>query len=112
MTYFADLAPYSYSYDRRGQLSVGWLDESHPFPAGDVSPLFLDKLKTLCKEKIVRQTKGMHFCETCKKQSGSAEIEVIGENGVIYAAPTLIFHYVKDHHYLPPEEFIQAVLNT
>ncbi len=25
-------------------------------------------------------------------------------------APTLIYHYVVDHQYCPPEEFIEAVL--
>jgi len=29
---------------------------------------------------------------------------------VVYAAPDLIYHYVVEHHYCPPDEFIQAVL--
>jgi hypothetical protein len=41
---------------------------------------------------------------------GSAEIRVFGRSGVIYAAPNLIFHYVKDHAYRPPREFIDAVV--
>ena len=27
----------------------------------------------------------------------------------IYAAPTLIYHYVEAHHYCPPEEFLKAL---
>jgi len=27
----------------------------------------------------------------------------------IYAAPTLIYHYVEAHHYKPPEEFLRAL---
>ena len=41
---------------------------------------------------------------------GSAEIRVFSNEGVTYAAPNLIYHYIVDHHYLPPEEFIRAVL--
>ena len=29
--------------------------------------------------------------------------------GVVYAAPELIAHYVEDHGYLPPPEFVEAV---
>jgi hypothetical protein len=69
--------------------------------------------------------RGYHVCEfcdlpvgtfiTCQFQGeeiklGSAEIRVFGSNGRIFASPDLIFHYVRDHHYLPPESFIQAVL--
>ena len=31
---------------------------------------------------------------------------------VIYAAPDLIYHYVKEHRYLPPTDFINAVLSA
>lgn len=41
---------------------------------------------------------------------GNAEIRVFGENGAIYAAPTLIYHYVLEHHYKPPGEFVRALL--
>lgn len=32
--------------------------------------------------------------------------------GVGYAAPELIAHYVEAHDYLPPTEFIEAVLSS
>jgi|SRR5579859_299565 len=40
---------------------------------------------------------------------GSAEIRVFGKGDLIYAAPTLIYHYVFIHHYKPPEEFLCAL---
>ena len=43
---------------------------------------------------------------------GSAEIRVSGKDGIIYAAPTMVYHYVAAHNYLPPDEFIQAVLSS
>src|SRR2546428_13429610 len=72
----------------------------------------------------VHQMRGYHKCELCsaptsgvhvrrgdEEQSlGSAQIRVFGSGDATYAAPNLIYHYVVDHHYRPPEAFIQAVL--
>lgn len=41
---------------------------------------------------------------------GSAEIRVKAKDGRIYAAPNLIYHYVAEHDYDPPKEFIEALL--
>lgn len=41
---------------------------------------------------------------------GTAEIRAYGANGVLYAAPTLIYHYVAMHHYQPPDEFVRAAM--
>jgi hypothetical protein len=30
---------------------------------------------------------------------------------MIYVAPVLIYHYVAVHGYLPPDQFIEAVMN-
>lgn len=43
---------------------------------------------------------------------GNAEIRVFGENGTIYAAPNLIYHYVTVHSYKMPDEFKRALANT
>ncbi len=37
---------------------------------------------------------------------------MVGQDGTVYAAPDLIYHYVVAHHYRPPDEFIQAVMET
>jgi hypothetical protein len=42
---------------------------------------------------------------------GSGEIRVPGDRKV-YAAPILIHHYVEAHGYKPPEEFIEAVIQS
>ncbi|MCX4824617.1 hypothetical protein OG883_33135 [Streptomyces sp. NBC_01142] len=67
-----------------------------------------------------QQTRGYHFCPWCPARRvgarvdgprGSAEIRVEG-NGVAYAAPELIAHYVEVHDYLPPADFVEAVLSS
>jgi hypothetical protein len=35
---------------------------------------------------------------------------VVGKNGKEYVAPDLIYHYVKDCGYLPPQEFLDALM--
>lgn len=42
---------------------------------------------------------------------GTGEVWCEHPSGVIYVAPNLIYHYVKDVHYLPPPEFVEAVID-
>ncbi|WP_160148400.1 hypothetical protein [[Leptolyngbya] sp. PCC 7376] len=55
--------------------------------------------------------RGFHCCEFCDNATGNGQICVRHPNGNWYSAPTMLHHYVTVHHYLPPEEFIEAVLN-
>lgn len=41
---------------------------------------------------------------------GGAEIRVRAKDGVVYAAPDMIVHYVLAHRYLPPAAFVEAVI--
>jgi hypothetical protein len=115
VAHFPDLTPYTYFPAGTGPaLNVGWLDPAAPFPTGDTSPEFCRKLGLLC-QRPVQQTRGLHFCPYCPwtgwpdQSAGSAEIRVAGERAV-YAAPTLVHHYVVAHGYKPPDEFVAAVL--
>jgi hypothetical protein len=128
--YYPDLSVYEYiRHEGDNVLNIGWLDELHEFPKGKVSEQFLEKLQYICFSQRINQTRGYHRSPflTWKKIFrsihigypirikskliflGSAEIRVPGKNNIIYAAPNLIYHYVKDCHYLPPSEFIKAV---
>lgn len=126
MSFFPDLSPYSYhrSDIRTGTLNIGWLETKEPFPKGTVSDTFLKKLWQFCKLPVV-QTRGFHVCDLCNMRTdvvplvefqgetlelGSAEIRVFAKGGQIYAAPNLIFHYVRVHGYKPLQAFIDAVL--
>jgi hypothetical protein len=123
--YYADLTPYRYLSMVSGdpnQLNVGWLGKGNPYSQGEVSEEFLDRLFEFCRAYLLTMG-GNHKCELCEHPSngirvrrgeketwlGDAEIRVVGK-GKVYAAPTLIFHYVTAHKYRPPDEFIQAVL--
>jgi hypothetical protein len=42
------------------------------------------------------------------QRSSNGEIRVTSE-GIIYAAPVLIVHYIEEHGYLPPAQFLEAI---
>jgi hypothetical protein len=130
--YFADLTPYEYLKGNEPTvLNIGWLDTGHDFKRGEVPLGFLDRLRSLA-EKPANQTRGFHLCPFCKNESdgtevglhthieqmvkvgavSSAEIRVCRRDGRSYAAPILICHYIEAHGYQPPQEFIDAVMES
>jgi hypothetical protein len=124
MAYFQDLTRYVYhgsEFYRPETVNIGWLERNERFdeqrPGDDV----LDLLWSFCKVSIARM-RGIHECglDSCEDSYiaardserlilGSAEIRVFGEDGMIYAAPTLIYHYVLAHRYKPPAQFLLAL---
>ena len=124
MTYIRDLTQYTYHSMEGddGVLAVGWLNFHEPFEQ-DKTPLGLvDKLKEF---PVTRKCMGSHYCPWCiiKHTSGPDESphsnpSVARGNGEIwvedvdktYAAPLMIIHYIEEHNYLPPQEFIDAVM--
>lgn len=40
---------------------------------------------------------------------GNGEIQIGEEGRAVYVAPTMILHYIIDHGYLPPAEFLEAL---
>jgi hypothetical protein len=131
MTYFADLTPYEYSNDPAVEpdspriVNVGWLSSSHEFPTGEVTPEFVDSLLHSTFE-TVHAMRGFHHCEFCDQRSpidvessdgtrrgvlGMSEIRVQSVDGTTaFDAPSLIYHYVTAHQYLPPREFRDAIV--
>ena len=124
MTYFKDLSEYAYgdlAFARPGTKAIGWLGQGHDFRMSPPSEEVLDLLWAFCSISVAL-TRGAHDCEFCPSGSayfsekngrrlflGAAEIRVFSEQGQVYAAPTLIYHYVQVHHYHPPEEFLEAL---
>jgi hypothetical protein len=111
--YREDFSPYREFPVDSGPMAwnIGWLDQSCPFPTGDTSGRFRSVLRQLAKN-IKNPMWGSHECEFCsgKGAQGNGEIHVAAPDGNIYVAPALVVHYVECHNYLPPQEFIDAVL--
>ena len=118
-------------------MNVGWLDGVHPFAKGLVEPLLVKKIKLLAAKSVALGF-GKHLCEVCvvppgvvrtyvlvmndirmidpecswakwvAPRLGNGEIWVAGD-GITFVAPVLIVHYIEEHGYLPPAQFLEAV---
>ncbi|HRI66634.1 MAG TPA: hypothetical protein PK156_20435 [Polyangium sp.] len=93
------------------ELTIGWLEPPHEYPCGELNTSLVEKLDKLCRGTRYHVTRGFHPCGICGNASdglGSKELRILGD-GVIYAAPNKIAHYVAVHRYAPPESFIVAL---
>ena len=119
VTYFPDGSVYSFMDGEPEAVNVGWLDAEHAFPTQAPSDEFVAALARLTRcRHSVRRTRGFHRCQfyspshgaglpppVCAQDGdreffiGGAEVRVRGPDAVVFAAPDLIIHYVKEHRY-------------
>jgi hypothetical protein len=126
--YFEDLTSYSYYQKKPIEKvkNVGWLDQTKTFSTGKVTGKFLEKLRNLiaCVNKTnvhVNPIRGIHPCNLCGEDLikiegkdrpiflGSSEIWIPYREDY-FAAPSMILHYIEEHNYIPPPEFIESVM--
>jgi hypothetical protein len=111
-------------------VAVGWLGNSVN-SSGSVEDDVVDALLEAYVSKAVFSdgTAGWHDCELCpgpeawysEGQVGpvirwrGAQVRLYGHGhhllkhgSIIYIAPALILHYILDHGYRPPQEFLEA----
>lgn len=108
-------------------LNVGWLEAKSYFPRGEASSEFLDALGLICQDEFRMKTRGWHRCQLTDNPDdeeypveiqvgnervclGGAEVRVVAADGEWLIAPDLVYHYIATHGYLPPDEFIEAVI--
>jgi hypothetical protein len=108
--FFIDLSEYAYGKSEPNTYNIGWIEKDNPFTVGDVPEGFLVKLKPFIR-LVINEYFGVYECSFCENNLNSGEIRVFGQEGKIYAAPRMIYHYVAAHSYLPPQEFIEAVIH-
>lgn len=112
--------------------AVGWLGDQVP-SSGDTREECIDGLMLAYEgEKVVSDgTMGSHNCEICTTKDqhypggisgpvihwrgrdlrlGGHGHYLIRSQNVVYMAPALVLHYILDHHYRPPDEFVEAVV--
>lgn len=124
--FFADLTKYQYGlpHSIRDVVNIGWLGNGYSFETARPSAMFIANLYFWMGVARVNLLRGYHECDFCNDRNerpfveidgvrtwlGSSEIWIPGKKGRVYAAPDLVLHYIESHQYLPPQEFIEAVL--
>ena len=105
---------------------IGYLSPDRDFLRGEVSDECFDRLIELVRNAPIHWF-GYHDCELDPCGSGqppaelrdrgmliptrcSTDILVPGAE-VLYVAPALILHYIRFHRFLPPADFLEAVMN-
>ncbi|HUB85104.1 MAG TPA: hypothetical protein VL971_05380 [Rhizomicrobium sp.] len=132
--YFADFSQYEYGRTppTSNILNVGWLGKGREFRKGQSDAKFIDKLSRMTASPT-NLYRGYHVCEFCPappakmlkggvvisdddvaaKGNGEIRVNTVESGKVItYVAPVLIHHYIIEHNYLPPQQFIDAVNAT
>jgi hypothetical protein len=128
MTRYQDLSSCRYSHDALDAdawqvplLTIGWLESPFPYDRGRTPPDFLPRLEALThgaqRHDCGYHFLGFHTCSLCvatlrepPAQPWSQSCLWVPGNGVVYVAPVGVTHYVAVHSYLPPLEFIEAVM--
>ena len=93
--------------------AIGWLEAGHPFPCGDVPADFMEALTAhVATAHQVCMFMGFHECSLCPAERPHAGLRnlLVPTADLLYVAPESIVHYIKDHGYRPPDEFMAAVL--
>jgi hypothetical protein len=116
MAHFPDLGTATQIASGPHVRAIGWLSAEHPYAKGFAPLTFVDRLRFLCDQwgRSVEALHwgvfaGFHTCEFCKKFRRSGNLGVPAGT-VLFVAPEMVVHYVAEHDYLPPQEFVDAVL--
>ena len=128
--FFPDLTPFEYKLEVPipGVLNIGWLHRKHKFTVGDINEKFQNKLKSFIlnhddgKVLINRLKAGVHMCPFCDKVDLILDADgkqtyltwailwIPSENNCFYASPAMLYHYIDEHNYKPPQEYVDAVM--
>ena len=112
-------------------LNIGWLGSGMSYSTGETSSDFVEKIKRLIINSetssfkpIVWRCRGQDRCPVCDLQDlvlgDGRNIEVLGsselfipsslQNNLYFVSPSLIYHFILEHAYLPPSQFIDSVM--
>ncbi len=128
VTFIPDLEPCDYFENELATnlIAVGWLEGSYPYPQRRIGDELFERLvEVMALSFWIAPVAWMggHGCSLCpggerehetflfrgrRFGMGAANLFLPGE-GALFVAPSLIIHYVRDHFYLPPKTFCEAL---
>ncbi len=114
MTYFPDMGVCDYfGLDHSGRLkAVGWLDSEFEYLTGEIDEGIFKHIEQLMQDPFQPViSAGLHQCNLCQFNGPKGARNIfIPSNGDIIVCPELILHYIDCHAYLPPDIFINAIM--
>ncbi|HEV3255980.1 MAG TPA: hypothetical protein VG013_03800 [Gemmataceae bacterium] len=118
MSYFPDMGSESLAATGDHVRAIGWLHPAHPYTQGEVSAEFLTRLKEFTARSgdsaealYFGAFGGFHTCEFCGRAHGIGNFGV-PSGDLLFVAPELVVHYIEQHGYSPPPDFVAAVLRS
>jgi hypothetical protein len=122
--YFEDLTSYTYFTQNRlsRAYNIGWVEEDSQLKTGIIDPQVPLLLARYYADLVGNQTRGHHGCPLCGNWEpwfecqdqriilGAAELWIPSDDDKIFITPDLVIHYLREHSYSPPAEFVTAVL--
>ena len=118
MSFFPDMGRESLVAAGDHVRAIGWLHPDHAYTKGTVPAEFVARLKKFaarCADSgealYFGAFGGYHTCEFCGRAHGIGNFGVPSDNQ-LFVAPEMIVHYVEQHGYRPPAEFVAAVLEA
>lgn len=111
MTYYPDLHPATLLGVGERLRAVGWLQPDHDYSRGVVP----DDLLAMLKKHVHSAFQfcafgGWHDCEFCGACQGFSNL-IVPTAETVFVAPEMIVHYITDHGYRPPDDFLAALQN-
>ncbi|UYQ64536.1 HEAT repeat domain-containing protein [Streptomyces peucetius] len=111
---FLDLSPYEYRKFPLPMRSVGWLGRRFGVQGGGAQNVTVADMQRFkgASRRLGSVTLGTHECEFCPADlpfEGNGEYRYYCRSGEVYAAPSMILHYVDEHGYCPPREFLESL---
>jgi hypothetical protein len=118
MSFFPDMGRQSQVASGDHVRAIGWLHPDHSYPRGEVPAEFLARLKEFTARSdgsaealYFPAAAGWHTREFCGKAQGGKNFGV-PSGDLLFVAPEMVVHYIEEHDYGPPAEFVEAVLRS
>lgn len=115
MSWFPEMGRESMVAEGEHIRAIGWLASDQPYARGPVPAEFVARLREFVRladdsadALYFGACAGFHTCEFCGQAHDSRNFGV-PSGGILFVAPAMVAHYVEQHGYAPPVEFIAAV---
>ena len=94
---------------------IGYLYHGDNFSTGETTTAHFDELKTIINNDVNPigvASGGIHQCNLCQFDGPIGKsIDIwIPHGSTMFVCPSLITHYIAAHRFLPPSDFLDAVL--